>query len=79
MECPVCHHSDHVEIDIHADGFSENLQECGDCGAVWIRKCDSKEVISYHPTLDTVLHQLESTCWSARFSTRATQPAPGQI
>jgi len=35
MDCPICHHSDHIEIDTHSDGFASNLQECGDCGSVW--------------------------------------------
>lgn len=34
-ECPICHSSTHVEIDIHADGFARNLEECGVCGALW--------------------------------------------
>lgn len=34
-ECPICHSIDHVEIDIHADGFARNLEECGVCGALW--------------------------------------------
>ncbi len=35
MDCPVCHHKEHVEIDTHADGFANNLKECGYCGAMW--------------------------------------------
>jgi uncharacterized Zn finger protein len=38
IECPVCKGKTHVEIDTHSDGYAENLQECGDCGAVWVRK-----------------------------------------
>ncbi len=34
-ECPICHSIDHVEIDMHADGFARNLEECGVCGALW--------------------------------------------
>ena len=34
-ECPICHSIDRVEVDIHADGFARNLEECGVCGAVW--------------------------------------------
>lgn len=36
--CPICNQKAHVEIDTHADGFAENLQECGDCGALWTQK-----------------------------------------
>jgi len=38
MECPVCRNKAHVELDTHSDGFAENLQECGDCGALWTSK-----------------------------------------
>lgn len=34
-ECPICHTVNHVHLDIHADGFAHNLEECGVCGAVW--------------------------------------------
>lgn len=34
-ECPICHSIDRVEIDIHADGFAQGLEECGICGALW--------------------------------------------
>ena len=34
MTCPYCNHQNHLEIDLHADGFSEDLLECADCGAV---------------------------------------------
>lgn len=34
-ECPICHSIDRVEVDIHADGFAEGLEECGVCGALW--------------------------------------------
>lgn len=49
MECPVCHHKEHVEIDTHADGFATNLQECGDCGAVWtVREVKHYENVLIH-------------------------------
>jgi transcription elongation factor Elf1 len=34
-ECPICHSIDQVQIDMHADGFARNLEECGVCGALW--------------------------------------------
>lgn len=34
-ECPICHSIDRVEVDMHADGFARNLEECGICGALW--------------------------------------------
>lgn len=49
MECPVCHHKKHVEIDTHADGFASNLNECGDCEAVWtVREVKVIENILIH-------------------------------
>ncbi len=35
MKCPVCKNREHVEIDLHADGFSQDARECGDCGSIW--------------------------------------------
>lgn len=34
MNCPYCHHQNHLEIDLHADGFSKDLLECTECGAM---------------------------------------------
>ncbi len=34
MNCPYCHHKNHLEIDLHADGFSKDLLECTECGAI---------------------------------------------
>jgi transcription elongation factor Elf1 len=34
MNCPFCNHKDHLEIDIHSDGYSDNLVECTECGAL---------------------------------------------
>lgn len=45
MDCPVCHGETHIEIDTHADGFAENLLECGDCGALWIRKAGQSVLV----------------------------------
>jgi uncharacterized Zn finger protein len=35
MQCPNCGNRAQVEIDMHADGFADNLLECANCGAVW--------------------------------------------
>ena len=35
MKCPVCKNRQHIEIDLHADGFSQDARECGDCGSMW--------------------------------------------
>lgn len=34
MKCPNCDHRNHLEIDLHADGFSTDLLECGECGVL---------------------------------------------
>lgn len=38
MNCPHCDHQDHLEIDLHADGFSADLLECSECGALLTTK-----------------------------------------
>ncbi len=35
MKCPLCKSRQHIEIDLHAEGFAQDARECGDCGAVW--------------------------------------------
>ena len=35
MKCPICKSREHVEIDLHADGFSQDARECGVCGGIW--------------------------------------------
>ncbi|PLX71900.1 MAG: hypothetical protein C0614_14225 [Desulfuromonas sp.] len=44
-ECPICHSTNQVEIDIHADGYANNLGECGACGALWCMEKDSARLI----------------------------------
>jgi Zn ribbon nucleic-acid-binding protein len=34
MNCPHCQHQDHLEIDLHADGFCADLIECSECGTL---------------------------------------------
>jgi hypothetical protein len=35
MLCPYCHHTNHLEIDMHSEGFSSSAMiECADCGAL---------------------------------------------
>lgn len=45
MKCPVCNSGTHIDIDTHADGFAANLQECGDCGALWTNKANQPILI----------------------------------
>lgn len=45
MNCPYCKHRDHLEIDLHADGFSSNLLECTECGAMLINNGEKLETV----------------------------------
>jgi len=36
MNCPYCQHQDHLEIDLHADGFCADLIECSECGTLLV-------------------------------------------
>lgn len=45
MECPICRNKTHVELDTHSDGYADNLQECGDCGALWISRTGDPIII----------------------------------
>lgn len=38
MNCPYCDHQDHLEINLHSDGFSADLLECSECGALLTTK-----------------------------------------
>ena len=38
MNCPYCDHHDPLEIDLHTDGFSTDLLECMECGALLTMK-----------------------------------------
>ena len=36
MKCPVCKSSqEHTEIQVHANGFDEDLYQCEVCGSTW--------------------------------------------
>jgi hypothetical protein len=35
MRCPTCGNKTCVEVNLHPEGFAQNLQECGCCGALW--------------------------------------------
>jgi len=45
MNCPSCNSKGHIEVDLHADGFAQDLCECGACGAVWTMTGDSLKII----------------------------------
>ncbi|WP_303721021.1 hypothetical protein [Malonomonas rubra] len=44
-KCPICKSSKHVEIDLHAEGYSEDVYECGDCGSIWAYPHNALKVI----------------------------------
>jgi len=36
MRCPVCkNHQAHTEIQVHTNGFDEDLYQCDVCGSSW--------------------------------------------
>ena len=45
MKCPLCKGREHIEVDLHADGFSTAVRECGDCGAIWTFSEDQRKII----------------------------------
>lgn len=45
MQCPLCKGKKHVETDLHAEGFSQDAWECGDCGGVWTYSGDQLKII----------------------------------
>ncbi|PLX97147.1 MAG: hypothetical protein C0621_00465 [Desulfuromonas sp.] len=46
MKCPVCKNSKQQEIDLHVDGFYEDIIECEVCGTTWAVNHGAAEVIS---------------------------------
>lgn len=36
MKCPICNDHTGIAIDMHSDGYADNLLECATCGAIWI-------------------------------------------
>jgi len=45
MKCPVCKSHEFSAIDLHADGFYEDILECGNCGTSWSVNHGATEVI----------------------------------
>ena len=46
MKCPVCKNLSQTDLDLHADGFYEDIIECNVCGATWSVNHGTIEVIS---------------------------------
>jgi hypothetical protein len=45
MKCPLCKSREHVEIDLHAEGFSQDARECAVCGGIWTFSGDVRKII----------------------------------
>lgn len=45
MKCPVCKSYQQSEIDLHTDGFTEDLIECATCGTTWAVNHGLAEVV----------------------------------
>jgi len=45
MFCPVCKSLKHSAIDLHSEGFAENIIECRTCGTVWSVNHGVKEIV----------------------------------
>jgi len=45
MKCPLCKSKEHVEIDLHAEGYSQDARECGVCGGIWTFSGDVLKII----------------------------------
>ena len=45
MKCPVCKTTEHSEIDLHADGFYEDIFECNTCSTTWSVNHGMTEVV----------------------------------
>jgi hypothetical protein len=46
MNYPYCDHQDHLEIDLHADGFSADPIECSGCGTLLTIKGTKLETVN---------------------------------
>lgn len=61
MNCPNCNSKEHIDIDLHADGFSQSLYECGDCGSIWTYSGSEPKVIK-QPARKKVTAYSDFTC-----------------
>lgn len=47
MKCPVCKtHEQYAKIDVHAEGFAEEINTCRICGTVWSVNHGAIEVVT---------------------------------
>ncbi len=45
MKCPQCNNSTGITIDMHSDGYADNLFECTSCDTIWIESFGEKTVL----------------------------------
>jgi uncharacterized Zn finger protein len=46
MKCPVCNKSEnHIEIEVHSNGFAEEIIHCEICGSLWAINHGVMEVV----------------------------------
>jgi transposase-like protein len=46
MKCPICKSFNHSAIDLHVEGFYEELFECATCGSSWAVSHGLTEVVN---------------------------------
>ena len=45
MNCPICRNNDHIEYNLHSEGFAEGIMECGICGTIWSVNHGSTKIV----------------------------------
>jgi len=60
MYCPYCNHQNHLEINLHADGYSTALLECASCGALLRTNPNNMETV-YGPDRKFFAHKIMPT------------------
>ncbi|PLX92197.1 MAG: hypothetical protein C0621_09940 [Desulfuromonas sp.] len=68
MQCPVCHCIDQKEMDLHSEGFKEDIFECSLCGASWSINHDLVEIIK-DPQQDSFLSVLTESVEADDYAT----------
>lgn len=46
MRCPICDNRTGIEIDIHSDGYADNLLECSRCGTIWMETVEGTVMLN---------------------------------
>lgn len=45
MKCPLCKSRENIEINLHAEGYSQDARECGKCGGIWTFSGENLKII----------------------------------